>query len=472
MTDTRSPSRPSSPRHVHLGLGAFHKAHQVWYSQSAETDPSAPEWPIGSFTGRTPDAAEELDAQGCEYTLVERAAEGDAFHRMTQIVEARPASDTARLAELLADSAVGVVTLTITEAAYHVSPQLQLDESHPDVQADVEALTAHVAAASDSDLPALRTAAGRLVAGLAERRRADAGPLAVVPCDNLSANGDVARAAILGTARLVDAALAEWTESSVSFVSTSVDRITPRTTDDVREAATEFLGRDDAAAVVTEPFASWILSGDFPAGRPAWEKAGAQFVEEIEPFERRKLWLLNGSHSLMAYAGQLRGHATVAEAIADPVILEWVEEFWDEAAPHLASGSVTAEDLEIPAYRAALLERFRNPRIEHRLAQIAGDGTAKLALRAVPVLTAERAAGRDGRAAARALAAWAAWVQQAHASQQAQPIQDPQRDGIAAAARAAEPIPALLNLIDRDIAEDADVVDLIAALIPTLTTEN
>ncbi|BBE24309.1 hypothetical protein MN0502_31920 [Arthrobacter sp. MN05-02] len=177
----------------------------------------------------------------------------------------------------------------------------------------------------------------------------------------------------------------------MSFVGTSVDRITPRTTaEDISEVSAR-TGLIDDAPVITEPFSSWILAGDFPAGRPAWETAGAVFVGDLEPFENRKLWLLNGAHSLLAYCGLARGHHTVAEALDDPLCAEAVEAFWDEAQHHL-----TLPALDIPAYRDALRERFRNARIAHRLEQIAADGTTKITHEGSPGSPC-RARGRSER---------------------------------------------------------------------------
>ncbi|WP_120521038.1 mannitol dehydrogenase family protein [Arthrobacter celericrescens] len=380
--DRSTVAAPKAPiRIVHLGLGAFHRSHQAWYTQHAG-DSAA--WGIAAFTGRRPDAAEALAAQDGLFTLVERSDAGDSFEVIGSIVEAVDGADVGRFAELVAAPATAVITLTVTEAAYGLGA------------ADLPLL----AAGGEPTTPM-----GRLVAGLAARRDADAGPLAVVSCDNLSDNGAVAREGVLSLARGFDAELAAWIEANVSFVSTSVDRITPRTTPADVAAVSEACGYRDSSPVVAEPFGNWILSGDFPAGRPRWEDAGAVFVDEIEPYENRKLWLLNGAHSILAYAGQVRGHGTVAEALADAVCLQAVEEFWDEAARHLEGA-----DLGIPEYREALLERFGNSRIAHHLAQIAMDGTAKLRMRALPVLAAERAAGRSGDGAATMVAAWIAYV--------------------------------------------------------------
>jgi fructuronate reductase len=260
------------------------------------------------------------------------------------------------------------------------------------------------------------------VLALAGRRAAGAGPLAVVCCDNLSHNGAVAHNALVGMAAAWDQGLAEWIDGTISFVSTSVDRITPRTTEADLAAVQAARGYRDNSPVVAEPFSNWVLSGDFPAGRPRWGDAGAVFVDDIEPYENRKLWLLNGAHSLLAYAGQLRGHSTVAQALADPACLRAVEEFWDEAEANLAGAEGAAADLQIPAYRAALQTRFSNARIAHHLAQIAMDGSTKLRMRAVPVLLAERAAGRSGAAAALMVAAWTDYSAAAE-------VQDPLADG-------------------------------------------
>lgn len=436
---------PKAPvRIVHLGLGAFHRSHQAWYTQQAG---DAAEWGIAAFTGRSPEAAALLAAQDGLYTLVERADTGDTFTVVGSIVEAVHGGDVERLVELVAEPATAVVTLTITEAAYGLGPDGRLDKAAADVGTDLALLS------SGSGTPA--TPLGRLVLALAARRDGESGPIAVVCCDNLSHNGDIARLAVTGFAEALDAGLAAWIDSNVSFVSTSVDRITPKSTDkdiaDVRDACSY---RDDSP-VVAEPFSSWVLSGDFPAGRPRWEDAGAVFVDDIEPYENRKLWLLNGAHSLLAYSGQLRGHHTVAEALADPVCRQAVNAFWNEAEANLPSG-----ELQVPAYRSALLARFSNARIAHNLSQIAMDGSTKLRMRAVPVMQAERAAGRTGNAAALMIAAWM------DCSAVVSTFQDPLSVDVAAANQlsGADQTRALLAVIDPTLAANDSVVQLIETL--------
>jgi fructuronate reductase len=428
----QSAAAPAPVRIVHLGLGAFHRSHQAWYTHHAG---DRSEWGIASFSGRRPDAAETLAAQDGLFTLVLRSGGGDDFEVVASIVEAVDGANLQRLKELVAAPETAVVTLTITEAAY------ALDEWNG---GSLEA----------------STPLGRLVLALAARRDAGAGPIAVVSCDNLAHNGEVTRNAVLALAAWPTgqagsfAGLADWIDANVSFVSTSVDRITPKTTTADLELVAEACGYRDQAAVVTEPFHNWVLSGSFPAGRPRWEDAGAVFVDDIDPYENRKLWLLNGAHSILAYSGLYRGYQTVAEALADPVCRDAVEQFWDEAARHLPVR------LGIPEYRAALLERFGNSRIAHHLAQIAMDGTTKLRMRALPVLAAERAAGRSGDGAARMIAVWLAYV-----SSTAE-FQDPLAADIknADTLEGNERTKALVALLDPELAKDANLVARIDSL--------
>ena len=384
--------RPAAPvRLVHLGLGNFFRAHQAWYTDRA---PDAGDWGIAAFTGRRGELAETLTAQEGLYTLITRAADGDRFEVLSSLSRAHAAAEHEAWLGHFASPAVAAVTITVTEAGYLRGPDGDLDRDRPEVQADAEALRQDPAAL-------VRTAPARLTAGLAARRRADAGPITLVPCDNLPHNGEVATRVVRDLAELVDPGLAGWVADSVSYVTTMVDRITPRTTEEDVRAVAEATGLEDRAPVATEPFHEWVLSGSFSGGRPRWEEAGATFTEDIAPFEDRKLWLLNGGHSLLAYAGSARGHETVAEAVADDACREWLEEWWDEAARYLPF-----PEPDVAAYRAALLDRFANPRMHHRLGQIAADGSQKLPVRVLPTLRQERAAGRLPPAATRVLAAW------------------------------------------------------------------
>jgi fructuronate reductase len=438
---------PAAPaRLVHLGLGAFHRAHQAWYTHAA-TD--AENWGIAAFTGRSAELATQLTGQNCLYHLVIRAADDDRVELIGSIVEAHAGSDAAAWRTAIAAEQTSLVTLTVTESAYHYAGSGQLDAMAKEIAADVEAFRAGQPDRATS-VP------GRLVAGLSARRAADAGPLSIVPCDNLPDNAAVTRSVVTGFADLVDGGLVRWIDEHVCFVATMVDRITPATTPDLRATVARRTGFDDAVPVVTEPFTEWVLSGDFAAGRPSWETAGARFVADVAPFEQRKLRLLNGAHSLLAYAGSALGYGTVDEAIADERCRAWVDQWWE-----LAAGTLTLPASEISLYCEALLGRFRNPRIAHQLAQIVSDGSQKIAIRVVPVIRSQRAAGVEVTAGARILAAWIA-----HLRGSGTAVRDPLAAVVVPLAngRWDDAVPAILRLIAPDLADDAVLTSMIAEL--------
>jgi fructuronate reductase len=389
-------------RIVHLGLGAFSRSHLAWYTAHAD---DASEWGIAAYAGRSRDLADRLTAQGGLYTLVERGPECDRFEVIGSVVRAHAGDELDSLLRDLAAPETAVVTLTITETGYASTADGTPDLDHFGMARDLEVLRA---LGSDAPMaPHARpvTALGRLVLGLELRRRAAGPAVALVSCDNLPDNGGRLRRGIEGLAAAAFPALLDWLADHVSFVSTSVDRITPRVeARDLAEVAA-MTGRIDEAPVIAEPFSDWVLSGEFPSGRPAWETAGAAFVADLEPYELRKLWMLNGAHSLLACAGLLRGHVTVAEAIADPECRSAVERLWDEDARNLP------EELGLEQYRAGLVERFSNARIEHRLEQIAIDSLAKLRVRVVPVAELELDAGRVAAGCATVFAAWMAAIE-------------------------------------------------------------
>ncbi|MEU1973456.1 mannitol dehydrogenase family protein [Microbacterium sp. NPDC019599] len=394
LAERGGPARPDRVRLVHLGLGNFHRAHQAWYTAHSA---DAADWGIAAFTGRSPLQAELLRAQGGLYCLVVRGEDADRVEVVPSILEAHDASRIDRLVELLADPAVAVVTLTLTEAGYRLTAAGDLDPADAVTRDDIAELTRVFTGGRLQDA-APRAALARLLVGLEARRRTGGAPLAIVPCDNIPDNGAYLSRGLRALAAPVSDELEAWIGSSVSFVGTSVDRITPRIDGDVD--AVRDAGWTDASPVVTEPFADWVLSGAFPAGRPAWETAGARFVDDLEPWENRKLWLLNGAHSILAFAGLVRGHDTVSAAIADPECRALVEDFWREAVQLLP------EEIEHVDYRRALLDRFANPRIVHRLAQIAGDATTKVRYRFAAVAERTLARGGEPTGSAGAIAAW------------------------------------------------------------------
>ncbi len=368
----------ATPRIVHIGLGAFHRAHQAWYTSTSDLEQK---WGIIAFTGRNPDAANVIAPQDGLFTLVVRDAKGDSFQIIDSIVSAVDGNDVEAFNEAVANAETAIVTLTITEAGYGLDAEGRVDPANP--------------------TPTLR----KLADALDLRRRANGKGLAIVPCDNLPANGKVLQSALASIFADFGEEAAGWLNERVSFVSTSIDRITPRTTQEDLDLVREATGWEDLAPVVTETFSDWVLEGEFPLGRPQWERAGARFVDDIEPFENRKLWLLNGAHSILAYNGLVKGYSTVAEAIEDQECRLAVTDFWIEASRNLP-----AELLDLETYREQLLERFANPRIAHRLEQIAMDGSTKLRVRVGAVALNEYAAGNEPVACADAFASWISFV--------------------------------------------------------------
>jgi fructuronate reductase len=419
----RAPGSAPPVRSLHLGLGSFFRAHQAWYTDRADDS-----WGIAAFTGRRPDLARTLEGQDGLYTLITRGADDDRFDVVRSVARAHAASDQDAWLRYWASPDVRLVTVTVTEAGY---------------RSDGAASAPH-----------------RLVAGLQARRAADAGPVTIVPCDNLPSNGAVLAAVLRDTAGAVDPSLLDWMEQQVSVATTMVDRITPEPTEADRRAVLEATGVDDRSPVATEPFSEWVLAGDFPGGRPAWESAGAVVTDDVTPFEDRKLWLLNGAHSLLAYAGTVRGRATVDEAIADPVCRARVEQWWDTCAPHL---ELPADDTA--RYRDALLERFAHPRIAHSLEQIAADGSQKLPVRLLPVLRRERASGRVPEAASRALAAWVL-----HLSGVGVPVRDVRAAELRPLLAGGLPdgVPRVLAALDLSLGDDADLVSAVVAGVEEL----
>jgi fructuronate reductase len=445
LSRTAGHGRAAAPvRLVHLGLGNFFRAHQCWYTGHAA---DAADWGIAAFTGTgSRPLVDELNKQEGLYTLVSRAGDGDRFEVLSSLSRAHAASEHDAWLRYFAEPGLSAVTITVTEAGYLRGADGGLDVGRPEVQADIEPLR-------NDPAGLVRTAPARLVAGIAARRRADAGPLALVPCDNTPGNGALAERVVRDLAQLVDADLAAWLGDSVTVVTTMVDRITPRTTpEDVRTVA-ESTGFDDRCPVVSEPFHEWVLSGVFPAGRPRWEDAGATFTDDVTPYEHRKLWLLNGAHSLLAYAGSIRGHATVAGAVADETCRSWLEEWWAAASAHLDQPAG-----DVAAYRAALVERFSNARMHDRLDRIAADGSQKLPIRILPVLRAERAAGRVPAGATRVLAAWVCHLRGLGA-----PVRDARGDEVVplAAGPLGAAVPRLLGFLDPVLGTDADVTALV-----------
>ena len=383
---------------VHAGLGAFHRAHQAVYTDAVlAVDPV---WGISGYTQRSAAVRDQLAPQDGLYTVLENGDGAGPPRVVGAVVEVRAPGDGPTAAQRIADPAIRLVTLTVTEKGYRIRGG-HLDRQDPLVQADL---------ATFGTGPA-RTAIGQLVAGLQLRRRADAGPISILPCDNLPSNGAAVRGlvhdfcAALPTA--VGDPLAAWIDTQVAFPSCVVDRIVPSTAPSDLDEVTRRLGLQDAGAVVAEPFSQWVIEDAFAAGRPAWERAGAVFTTDVAPYEAAKLRLLNAAHSLLAYTGALAGHATIAHAMADPVLADAAARLMaEDAAPTLT----LPEGFDVEDYQRAILRRFADPALGHRTAQVAADGSLKLPIRLLGTARDRLAAGGTPHWVARAVAAWMVYV--------------------------------------------------------------
>lgn len=423
------------PAIVHLGVGAFHRAHQAVMTDAVLASGDLG-WGIvgaGLMTTSTRDA---LAPQDGLYTLVERAAGSEQLQVIGAIVEVLGgAADLSLVLARMCDARTRIVSLTVTEKGYYLDPasgQLQLQA--PAIQADL----------ATPDAP--KTILGLIVQALQHRKAKGIAPFTVLSCDNLPSNGKTARAAVLAFAREVDAELAAWIEARVSFPCSMVDRITPATTDADRAYVNAQLGMLDAWPIVTEQFVQWVIEDNFTMGRPDWTLGGAVFSNEIEAWENMKLRCLNGAHSTLAYLGQLTGRETVAEAMQLPLITDLLDRLWAEVLEVLhAPTGVNPQD-----YVEQLKKRFCNPALKHRTAQIAMDGSQKLPQRLLATLRERLAAGLPSPAIATAIAGWMHFaVKTAHTPGAV--LNDPLSADILAQARASHDSTAIIdNLLGLD----------------------
>ncbi|TPI45599.1 mannitol dehydrogenase family protein [Mesorhizobium sp. B2-9-1] len=388
-----------APGIVHLGVGAFHRAHQAVYVDACLADGES-DWGIIGVSLRSPDTRDALKPQDGLYTLAIRDSAGEQLQVIGSIQSLLVApEDPGAVLAALTDPRTRIVTLTITEKAYLRAADGTLDTAHLDIVHDL----------ANPGSP--KTAHGFLAESLARRRAAGTPPFTVLCCDNLPANGATLHRLLVEFAKLRDAQtgsgdrpLAGHIADEVAFPSSMVDRIVPATTDADRARIAGELGIDDAWPVMTEPFRQWVIEDRFPAGRPAWEKFGVTMVEDVGPFEDMKLRLLNGAHSGIAYLGLLSGHATVDRAFADPAIRQFVDRLWAEAIPTLPQDA----GLDTSAYTAELAARFSNTALAHRTAQIANDGSQKLPQRIVASALARLEAGSLPEHLSLVVAAWIA----------------------------------------------------------------
>lgn len=397
---------------VHFGIGAFHRAHQAVYTDDAMAAGDR-DWGILGVSLRSADVRDQMEPQDGLYTVAQRSSAGAAVRLIGAVRQVLVAPENPQaVIDALASPDIHVVTFTITEKGYCRSPDGTLDVGAADVAHDL----------SGAANP--RTIYGFLARALAPRRAGGLPGLSLVSCDNLADNGALLAALLDDFLGRIDSRLANWTRTHCACPSTMVDRIVPATTPADRDALAAEIGLDDAAAVVTEPFRQWVIEDRFAGPRPRWEAGGAQLVADVRAYETAKLRMLNGAHSALAYLGLHGGHDFVHQTIADPAIRPLIERLMrHEAAMTLDP----AEGLDPDAYADALLDRFANSALPHRLAQIAMDGSQKIPQRWLKPLAINRAAGRECPATLAALAAWIA-----HIRGDARAVDDPMAAELAA----------------------------------------
>lgn len=384
---------------VHLGLGAFQRAHMVPATEAAMLASGDLRWGTCGVSLRSAETRDALMPQQGLYALSMRDAGQSSVQVMHGLIEVLVAPENPRAVhEHIAHADTRIVSLTVTEKGY-------LDRG----------------AGSTLDT---------LARGLALRHTRGLPPLTLLSLDNLPSNGHVLHDRLLAHVHESEgAALASWIEAGCTFPCSMVDRIVPRTTDADRERISAQLGYIDAWPVVCEPFFDWVLEDRFAAGRPAWEHGGVRFVDDAKPFETLKLRMVNGSHSAIAYLGLAAGFATVDRAIADPGIRRFVEGLLrDEVEPTL----VHLRDIDLPAYRTRLLQRFANPALAHQTRQIAMDGSQKLPQR---LLGTVRERLRDGLSIDHLALAVAAWIHHLSGNDVQDPLAAALTEQLALAAR-------------------------------------
>jgi fructuronate reductase len=411
---------------VHLGLGAFTRAHQAVYADDVLAAGDR-RWGMLGASLRSPATRDALAPQDHLYTASTRDAGGEQLRVIGALTGLLVAPDNPRaLIIAMAAPSVHIVSLTVTEKGYCHDPATgSLREDHPDVLHDL----AHPHAP--------RSAPGLIVAALAARRAAGLAPFTALSCDNLPANGRTLRHVLLRFAELADTELARALAETLPCPSTMVDRIVPATTDDDRARIAAATGLQDAWPVVTEPFAQWVIEDRFPLGRPDWDAHGAQLTDDVAPYETMKLRLLNGAHSSLAYLGYLAGCQTVADAMAETAIAAFVARLMhDEVTPVLN----VPPGADVEAYKRALLERFCNPALKHRTWQIAMDGSQKLPQRLLGTIRDRLALGLPIPHLALGVAAWMRYVTGTDETGRPIDVRDPLADELRRRTLAAGPV--------------------------------
>lgn len=450
-------------RMVHIGFGAFHRAHQALCSDKLAEQGS--DWGYCEVNLNSGDLIQALREQNLLYTLTEMADDSlqtrvigvitQALHGKSDGIEA--------VINAMSQPEVAIVSMTVTEKGYcHQPASGNLNPDHPDIVHDLQ----------NPDSP--RSLPGLILAAIRRRRKQDLPAFSVMSCDNMPENGHVIRNVIVQLAQYQDPALADYIQQHITFPSTMVDRIVPAMTDAAFAALNARLGCSDPVAVEAEPFFQWVIEDNFVNGRPAWEKAGAELVSDVLPYEEMKLRMLNGSHSFLAYLGFLAGYEYISDCMADPHFRAAARSLMvDEQAPTLRTQGV-----DLNAYADSLIARYENRAIKHRTGQIATDGTQKLPQRMLDSLRWHLQRGSDCDLLLLGVAGWMRYVGGIDEKGQPIEIRDPMKAQLAECVASSEEgearVRALLSMREvfgDDLAQNADVVGRLTAWYNKLTAQ-
>ncbi len=396
---------------VHLGIGAFHRAHQAVYTDDILAKEGG-DWKILAVSLRSAGVRDQLQSQDCLYTVVEMDKTETAYRIIGSVGDVLVAPESPQaVIDAMIDQNCRIISLTITEKGYCHDPATgRLNQQHPDIVHDL----------ANPKQP--KSAIGFIVEAIRCRREQGLPVATVMCCDNLPNNGATLKQIILDYASLIDEQLAQWIDQQVPFPNTMVDRIVPATQEEDIQQLQQTYGYNDLGMVKTERFTQWVIEDNFASGRPNWEAVGAMLVDDVEPFELAKLRLLNGTHSSLAYLGFLAGYEYVHQVVADKDFLKFLRQLMlEEIAPTLQAPA----GMDLTAYADSLLERFANPGLNHKTYQIAMDGSQKLPQRLLGTLRDRLAAEQSIDYLSLAIAGWMRYVMAFDEKGDDIPVQDP-----------------------------------------------
>lgn len=370
---------------VHIGVGNFHRAHQAFYTNQLLEDAQQQHWGICGVALLPGDEAlvSKLRQQDGTYTLTACGRDGtDVVYRIGALTELIwGVEDPTAVTDKIANEAVKVISLTITEGGYNI------DKATGDFRLDSKGVQHDLAHPSQPT-----TVFGFVAEGLRKRKAAGHGGLTILSCDNLQHNGNTAKYAFMSFIAAQDPELADWASHHVTFPNSMVDRITPATRPDDVARLNQQSGIDDLAPVYCEDFIQWVIEDNFAAGRPAWERVGVEFTDDVTAYETMKLSLLNASHTLLSYPAFLMGYRQVDDAMRDELLVGLLRHFMDiDSTPYVPAPG----DTNLSLYKQTLLERFANRSVSDQLSRLCFDGISKFPVYIVPILTKLVRDGKD-----------------------------------------------------------------------------